>query len=94
MKIPQKHIPARFVSLIPPEFPAAKIIKQKKQKGSSMKQLQASTLAGRDLSLINSASSTNKQAEQVNKIFSGVLEDDVPNNIADFDGTFDWRLRM
>ena len=39
LKIPQRHIPARFVTLIPPEFPLAMVVKDKKQKNKSIKQM-------------------------------------------------------
>jgi hypothetical protein len=85
MKIPQKHIPGRFVSLVPPEFPAAKVTKQKKKHGSTMKQAQ-STVAAQHFSLIHSA--TNQQPD-MDKALLGVLETDFPKN--DFDlNSFDW----
>mmetsp|Transcript_4452 Transcript_4452/g.5454 ORF Transcript_4452/g.5454 Transcript_4452/m.5454 type:complete len:134 (+) Transcript_4452:191-592(+) len=89
MKIPQRHIPARFVSLIPPEFPTAKIVKQKKQKNSAITTRgQASSFAASQAAEV--VDSNNNQNDAVLfKVLENFPSGDIVD-LADFDGSFDW----
>ena len=88
MKIPQRHIPARFVTLIPPEFPAAKITKQRKRKDSAIKaQTSSSTAASQvpPLSQLNDQQNDAALFSVLENFSSGDIVD-----LGDFNGSFDW----
>ncbi len=88
MRIPQRHIPARFVSLIPPEFPAAKITKQKRQKNHAVVKGQTSSSAIQQVPAL-----ANSNEHQTDAAIFSLLENFPSGDIADlgdFDGSFDW----
>jgi len=85
MKIPQRHIPARFVTLIPSEFPISKGTKQRSKKKSTSK---SQTVTTRKTPIPVATESHRQDTESA--LFDDFLTNNDLGDLDDFDAGFDF----
>jgi len=81
--IPQRHIPARFVSLIPSEFPAAQVLKSKKAK-KPLKAAANTAARGLTVKPLIPSAPVGPSLESLKLREGAVVEDDMMGLLDDF----------